>query len=209
MLNRSESQSGFTLIELVITLAIVGILLALAMPGFSAWMQNVQIRNTAESFLNGLQVAKSQAVRSNSNVQFIVTDSNPTAASVTSVVADANGGNWLVRELQTDATGVIVMNFIQGRPRAEGSANATVASGLACFEFTPLGRLNLAPNAPCLAPAGLADANGNIVIAVDNSGSYTGKRPMQINVSLGGQVLMCDPDATAKAANPNNPQFCP
>lgn len=209
MLIRSESQSGFTLIELVITLAIVGILLALAMPGFSAWMQNVQIRNTAESFVNGLQIAKSQAVRSNSNVQFIVTDSNPVAASVTSVVAAANGGNWLVRELQTDAAGVIVMNFIQGRPRAEGSANATVASGLACFEFTPLGRLNLTPNAPCAAPAGLADANGNFVIAVDNSSSYTGKRPMQINVSLGGQVLMCDPDATAKAANPNNPQFCP
>lgn len=209
MLIRSESQSGFTLIELVITLVIVGILLALAMPGFSAWMQNVQIRNTAESFVNGLQIAKSQAVRSNTNVQFIVTDSNPVAASVTSVVADANGGNWLVRELQTDAAGVIVMNFIQGRPRAEGSANATVASGLACFEFTPLGRLNLTPNAPCAAPAGLADANGNIVIAVDNSGSYTGKRPMQINVSLGGQVLMCDPDATARAANPNNPQFCP
>lgn len=209
MLNRSDSQIGFTLIELVITLAIVGILLALAMPSFTAWMQNVQIRNTAESFVNGLQIAKSQAVRSNSNVQFIVTNSNPTAASVTSVAADANGVNWLVRELQTDAIGVITMNFIQGRPGAEGSTNATVASGLACFEFTPLGRLNLAPSAPCVVPAGLADANGNIVIALDNSRTYTGKRPMRINVSLGGQVLMCDPDATAKAANPNNPQFCP
>lgn len=208
VLTAAKTQKGFTLIELLIGLVIMGVLLALGMPAFTTWMQNVQIRNTAESFANGLQVAKAQAVRTNTNVQFIVTDSSPEAASVNSVADSATGRNWLVRELQPNGNAITNV-FVQAWGRTEGSSNATVNSTLSCYEFTPLGRLNLAPAAPCVAPAASADANGNFTIDMDNSKTYTNKRPMRILLSLGGQVLMCDPDATAKAANPNNPQYCP
>lgn len=60
-------QKGFTLVELMIGLVIVGVLLMQAIPSFSAWIQNMKVRNSAEAILNGLQLARSQAVRSNTS----------------------------------------------------------------------------------------------------------------------------------------------
>lgn len=62
--------SGFSLVELLVTLAIAGVLLSLALPAFSSWMRNIKIRNQAESVLAGLQQARAEAVRSNRLVRF-------------------------------------------------------------------------------------------------------------------------------------------
>jgi hypothetical protein len=55
----------------------------------------------------------------------------------------------------------------------------------------------------------VADGAGNVIINLDNGTTYSNKRPMTLMVGLGGQILMCDPNPVAMAANPNNPQFCP
>ena len=53
--------AGFTLIELMIGLAIAGLLLVLAMPSYSVWIADGQIRNAAESIASGMRYAQSQA----------------------------------------------------------------------------------------------------------------------------------------------------
>jgi type IV fimbrial biogenesis protein FimT len=50
-----------SLIELVVSLVIIGSLLALAAPNYTAWIQNTKIRTTAEAMLNGLQMARTEA----------------------------------------------------------------------------------------------------------------------------------------------------
>ncbi len=67
-----NKQSGVTLIELVITLVIIGIATTLAFPSYVQWIQNTRLRNGAESILNGLQLARAEAVRRNANVQFLL-----------------------------------------------------------------------------------------------------------------------------------------
>src|ERR1700758_790804 len=72
---------GVTLIGLAVVLAVVGILLSQAAPLFSAWTQNVQIRTATESIQNGLQLARSEAIRRNRSVMFWLTSTvNPKAA---------------------------------------------------------------------------------------------------------------------------------
>ncbi|MCC7546497.1 MAG: GspH/FimT family pseudopilin [Burkholderiales bacterium] len=66
-------QRGVTLIELMIALVIVAMLILVAMPSFSAWMANAQIRNAAEAILNGMQFARTQAIQFNTAVQFELT----------------------------------------------------------------------------------------------------------------------------------------
>ncbi|HYS50631.1 MAG TPA: GspH/FimT family pseudopilin, partial [Burkholderiales bacterium] len=70
MLSLHISQRGFTIVEVLISLVVLGVLLALGTPGFVEWLQNQQIRAAAEATLNGLQVARGEAVRRNTPVRF-------------------------------------------------------------------------------------------------------------------------------------------
>jgi type IV fimbrial biogenesis protein FimT len=70
---RSRNR-GFTLIELIVTVAIVAILLGLAAPNFSIWTQNQQIRGAAESVRNGLQLARATSMNANVPVRFYFHD---------------------------------------------------------------------------------------------------------------------------------------
>jgi prepilin-type N-terminal cleavage/methylation domain-containing protein len=63
-------QRGFTLVEMAIGLAIFGVLLAMALPNFTIFLQNSQIKNAAETTLTGLTLAKTEAVRRNVTMRF-------------------------------------------------------------------------------------------------------------------------------------------
>jgi type IV fimbrial biogenesis protein FimT len=192
-------QEGVTLIELLVGIAILAILLSQAMPSFTAWIQNQQIRNGAEAILNGLQLAKAKAVQSNINTELalIPAATDPTCANVAAATS-TTGSNWIVRTFQ--ASGAYQCNppaptpsdFIQGRSGEEGSRNATIVADQGSFVFTPLGRLLNPPAA-------------DVKIRVDSASSYTDKRRMCVIVTTAGQILMCDPNRV----DPTNPQFCP
>lgn len=61
---------GISLIEMAVVISILGIVVAAGAPAFSTWMANSQIRSTAESIQSGLQLARAEAVRRNTNVGF-------------------------------------------------------------------------------------------------------------------------------------------
>jgi type IV fimbrial biogenesis protein FimT len=65
-----KNQRGFSMIEVAITIAIMGILMATAMPSVGDWIRNTKVRNAAESIQNGMQQARSEAVRRNRPVSF-------------------------------------------------------------------------------------------------------------------------------------------
>ena len=99
-----QRQEGFTLIELVTVLVILGVIAALALPSFEGMIQSQRVRTASESVLNGLQLARAEAIRRNARARFVIA---------------ATGSGWTV-ELD-DGTD------IQVRPGGEGSSNVTVA----------------------------------------------------------------------------------
>lgn len=65
MLNRTSRSRGFSLIELMVAVAILAILAGMAAPSFNAWIDNAQVRNAAEEIQNGVQQARATAVQLN------------------------------------------------------------------------------------------------------------------------------------------------
>lgn len=65
---------GFSLVELIVVLAIIAILMGLAAPSFDTWITNSKIRATAESLQNGLRKAQQMAATRNGSVQFYLTN---------------------------------------------------------------------------------------------------------------------------------------
>ena len=62
----SETRlSGFTLIEVVMTMVILAILAAVAIPGFAAWLPNYRLKAAARDLVSNLQLAKMGAVKQN------------------------------------------------------------------------------------------------------------------------------------------------
>ncbi len=70
MLTPNKRQAGVTMIELMIGIALLGVLIGMGVPTFRSWLQNSQIRTAADRVINGVQLARSEAIRRNKPVEF-------------------------------------------------------------------------------------------------------------------------------------------
>ncbi len=62
------SVRGFSLIELLIVMAIVGVLMGFAVPAFSTFMQTTRLRSASSGLYEALVVARSEAIKRGASV---------------------------------------------------------------------------------------------------------------------------------------------
>lgn len=193
MLIHRKSLAGFTLIELMIAIAIVGVLLVAGLPEAVNWIQNTKIRTTAESFSNGAQLARAEAVRRNTTVEFALTSTVPTVGNVNALVYAAAGPYWMVRKFQTGSV-YTAADFVQG-----GGNEITTSSTV----------ISVSPSDPNVVFDGLGRtdlAAGALTIQVTNPnvGACVAAGPMRclnVRVQPGGQIRMCDPSVPAASGD--------
>ena len=106
MLN--PSMRGFTLVELLVGISLLAMLLALGMPSMSQYIQNNKISSAASNYYAGLQLARTEAIRSNVPVEFVLTNGTGVAA------APAIRGAWLLGLLLCLL--FAVLGVVQGAP---------------------------------------------------------------------------------------------
>jgi type IV fimbrial biogenesis protein FimT len=183
MLIYPKSLAGFTLIELMFAIAIVGILLAVGLPEASQWTQNTKIRTAAETISNGLQLARGEAVRRNTLVEFVLTSTDPIAANMPALAPATSGPFWVVRKFQTG--GYTVADFVQGGGNEVTSSSAVVSAVDADVVFNGLGRTDLAAGALTIQ---VTNPTGGVCVAASGP-----MRCLNVVVQPGGQIRMCDP----------------
>lgn len=201
MLKTRAPQLGVTLIELLVAITVLAVLISLGAPSFGEWLQNQQIRAAAEATLNGLQVARAEAVRRNLPVRFQFVSDLTSSCSLSN-----NSLNWVVSLADpTGACDALVDatpsgTVIQSRAALEGSPNAQIAitpSVAHSVTFSPLGSV-LTVNAGGSQPITQIDVTNPMI----TSGAA---RPLRIVVSGGGNIRMCDPAVTTAG----DPRACP
>ena len=71
-----RSDRGFSIVEMVIVVAIVGVLAAVAFPNIAQYTKNYRIRGAAQEVAGELQSARSKAIMTNTNsgVSFVIVD---------------------------------------------------------------------------------------------------------------------------------------
>lgn len=113
---------GASLIEMMIVVAIIGILASLSTPMISTYLQNAKLRATTDELKEALALARSEAIKRNDTVKFTA----------------LNGGGWTVEVYSND-----LLTTLASKPSAAGS-NALVSADNSVIRFDGSGRPDVA-----------------------------------------------------------------
>jgi type IV fimbrial biogenesis protein FimT len=108
-----KQWAGFTLIELMVTIAIAAILVALAAPSFRTIVMNVRISSTSDALLNAMNYARNAALSGN-----VATTVCPIGAADSTTC----GTDW--------SAGWMVVKDLSGTPVLMQSLRATTSNGV-------------------------------------------------------------------------------
>ena len=193
---RAAAARGFTLIELMVTITLLGILISLSLPSFTTWIRNSQVRTVSEALQTGLRTAQAEAVRRNRQVVMSFTnDANPTLNPITV----ANGKNWSIQTVASPFINNNVTEFVRAGLLTDVASGVSITGAPKAICFNADGRL-MAPT----GSAATADCAGTpAAFQVSQTAS---DRPLNVTVAVGGQVRMCDPKRPALSAT--SPDGC-
>jgi len=199
----AKSSRGFTIIELAVTVAVLGLLLALIAPEVGTMVRNTRIRSAAESMLSGLQQARNESVRRNESVGFWLVSESSTGVVDNNCALSATSGSWVVSaEAPNGACAAAIDGSTAPRivaRRAVGEVGQIVSfksvqadgSDATAVTFNGFGRVS--------------NATAITNIAIEDAKSADSFRKLRILVTPGGQIRMCELQVTDTA----DPRHCP
>lgn len=198
-------QRGLTLLELMMGMVVMVLLLAMGVPSFTSWIRNTNNRTAAESILNGLQMARNEAVRRNALVRFTLTDSSGKVAWSVGCVQETKDCPATIQSRPAEEAseqarvGVSTVAIPLPTPANHFDAALAAGGGLASSEGTPAGvTFN---GIGRVLPANV----GNDFTRADITNVTSDKaRRYVVLIGVGGQIRMCDPGR----AFASDPQGC-
>lgn len=155
---RLHNQQGFTFIEIVVVVVIIGVLSVIAIPSFLNWMPNIRLKSNARDLYSDIQNAKLEAAKRSSCV----------GVRFTTVSFPATGGGYVVFLDNGNGTGTACNGVQDGSETTLKSK--TVARSASLVSASNMG----GPSTVCFAPTTVVcgSQSGNIQIRNDKSRWY-------------------------------------
>jgi type IV fimbrial biogenesis protein FimT len=100
MMGIKKNIKGFTMVEMIIVVAVVVIMAAVSVPAIHKWVPNQQLRSVANEMYTNIQWAKLNAIRRNEtwtitfdpvNLQYQIWDGNGVSVKTTSLAGYSGG----------------------------------------------------------------------------------------------------------------------
>jgi len=198
---RKARSWGFTLVELMITIVVTAIALALAVPSWENLVQKRQVTSAAEEIASFVMHAQSQAIKSNQQVTVTVKrNADGTSWCVGAMdeeARDDNGGDPCECDLADDAENPTARCTIEGEVARVADFNfekfTMAGSGVEgvenldfYFNFDPVRGLKLDDDGISV------DGDDHAVTLATNNENWA----LQVVVSVTGRVNICNPDSS-------------
>ncbi len=139
MVETKGRLAGFTLVELMVTMAVLGILASMAAPSFSAWLARVRITSQTNELMGDISYARSESATRGANVTICVSSDGKTCT----------GTDWAAGRLafvDTNSNGAFdpgeTVLRVSGTFSGNTCATATGFPHAAYIQFRPYGGLN-------------------------------------------------------------------
>lgn len=182
-------REGFTLIELMIVVAILSICFAIALPELRSVLNNSQIRSYADELLAGLQLARAEAIRSNAPV------------TITLAGNANNNAGWVITDNAVPPITIDQRSLNEGTSLVNLVVQQPVpAADPMVMTFNGLGQMIVPAAQPVQILVRSAVAGSCITDAPAGP-----NRCLNLRIAIGGRIQLCDPNP---ALSMNNPQRC-
>lgn len=196
-------RPGFTLLELMITLAIASILLSIGVPSFNGMFDKLRLKNVGEQIYTHIQRARSEAVSRKTEVGVNFAADGGTTWSYG--ISDSNNGNCDTAITDTSQNDACTLVVDDGNGAVHGLNGTVDTADKVLMRFTDVDHKNIGMTLVGFTNASKIIFEPVLGTAREKSGTLSAGsillesdagRKLMVKISLLGNVRICSPDGS-------------
>ncbi|WP_449467203.1 GspH/FimT family pseudopilin [Stenotrophomonas humi] len=148
---------GFSLVELMVTVAVAGIIAAIAAPSFGKMISHNRLVSSGNEMIAGLQIARTEAISRRVTTTFCPSNDGASCSG-------AAGNQWIVLSTKNGVS--TVLRSVAANPKVSLKTSANVTGGNTRIAFTPAGFVQVGAKSSGTISLCAADLSGENAVDI-------------------------------------------